>query len=357
MLKMKMISLVCLSVFLLFYGCKNEEVKRETVKTVKVTTAVVYGEERTLSFPGKVKAASEIDLAFRISGPIAKINVTEGQFVCKGEVIAEMDSRDYNIQFSATEAEYKQIKTEAERIIQLHEKQSVSDNDYGKAVSGLKQITAKYEAHKNALSDTKLTAPFDGYIQKRYFNKAEVISAGMPVFSMISTEIPEVEINIPASEYIRRDKFDSFYSHFDIYSGKTFPLELISISQKANLNQLYAVCLRLKTMSNQQMPSPGMSTMVTIKFKPENSTLVSIPLTAVFEQNEKQTVWIYNDKQKTVQARTIRISEIPNNGTAIVSEGIASGEQVVSAGVYSLTDGCKVKLLPEVSSSNIGGIL
>ncbi|MCS2873858.1 efflux RND transporter periplasmic adaptor subunit [Bacteroides thetaiotaomicron] len=357
MMKIKMISLVCLSVFLLFYGCKNGEAKREIAKTVKVSTAIVHGEEKTTSFPGKVKAASEIDLAFRINGPITKINVTEGQFVRKGEVIAEMDSRDYYIQLSATEAEYKQVKSEAERIIQLYEKQSVSDNDYDKAVSGLRQVTAKYEAHKNALSDTKLIAPFDGYIQKRYFNKAEVISAGMPVFSMISTEVPEVEINIPASEYIRKEKFESFYCHFDTYPDKMFPLELISVNQKANLNQLYTVRFRLKTTNNQQMPSPGMSSMVTIKFKPESSDLVSIPLAAVFEQNGKQTVWIYNDEQKTVQARTIRMSEIPNNGTVIVSEGISPGEKVISAGVYSLIDGCEVKLLPEVSSTNIGGIL
>ena len=356
-MRMKLVSLICLSGFMLFTGCRQKEAEKDTVRTVKTVVVKTSGGEKTASFPGKVKAASDIDLSFRISGPITKVNVTEGQFVRKGEVVAEMDLRDYQTQLSATEAEYKQVKAEVERITTLHEKQSVSDNDYDKAVSGLRQMTAKYNAHKDALSDTKLRAPFDGYIQKRYFNRSEVISAGMPVFSMISTEVPEVEINIPASEYIRRDKFESFSAHFDIYSGKEFPLELISINQKANLNQLYTVRLRLKVADKQQMPSAGMSTMVTIKFKPESSALVSIPLTAIFEQNGKQTVWIYNDKSKTVQSRSVRIAEIPNDGTAIISEGISSGEQVVSAGVYTLTEGANVKLLPEVSSTNAGGVL
>ena len=179
----------------------------------------------------------------------------------------------------------------------------------------------------------------------------------MPVFSMISMEIPEVEINIPASEYIRRDKFESFYSNFDLYSGKEFPLELISINQKANMNQLYTVRLRFKAADKKQMPTAGMSTMVTITFKPENSSLVSIPLTAIFEQKGQQTVWVYNSKSQTVTSRAIHIAEIPNDGTAIVSEGIAPGEQVVSAGVHALTEGCKVKLLPEVSATNVGGLL
>ncbi|WP_298647806.1 efflux RND transporter periplasmic adaptor subunit [uncultured Proteiniphilum sp.] len=352
--------IVCMSLcglLLITTGCKQQKEQKEVIKTVKVDTAVTYGEKRAVSFPGKVKAASEIDLAFRISGPITQINVTEGQFVRKDQVLAEMDSRDYAVQLSATEAEYKQVKAEAERIIRLYEKQSISENDYDKAVSGLKQITAKYNAHQNALSDTKLRAPFDGYIQKRYFNRNETISAGMPVFSMISAETPEVEINIPAGEFIQRDQFDSYSCYFELYPGRTFPLELISINRKANLNQLYAVRLRFKEEPHSSMPSPGMSTMVTIQFKPEHTTMVSILLTAIFEIDNTPTVWVYDEEQQKINARKIRIAEILTDGTLIVSEGLNAGEQVVSAGVHSVSDGEKVKLLPRATTTNVGGLL
>jgi RND family efflux transporter MFP subunit len=335
----------------------QEKEQKEVIKTVKVDTAVTYGEKMTVSFPGRVKAASEIDLAFRISGPIVKINVTEGQFVRKDQALAEMDSRDYAVQLSATEAEYKQVKAEAERIILLYEKQSVSENDYDKAVSGLQQITAKYNAHQNAMSDTKLRAPFDGYIQKRYFDKNETISAGTPVFSMISAETPEVEINIPAGEFIRRDRFEAYSCYFELYPNHTFPLELISINRKANLNQLYTVRFRLKEGYTSQMPSPGMSTMVTIQFKSENTAMVSIPLTAVFEIDHKPTVWVYDEAQQKINARNIRISEILTDGRLIVSEGLKAGELVISAGVRRLSDNEKVKLLPEATTTNVGGLL
>lgn len=355
---MKKILFICLCASLLgSTGCKQDKEQKEVIKTIKVDSAITYGEKKTVSFPGKVKAASEVNLAFRISGPITKINVTEGQFVRKGQVIAEMDSRDYAIQLSATEAEYKQIKAEAERIIQLHERQSVSENDYDKAVSGLQQITAKYDAHKNALSDTKLKAPFDGYIQKRYFDSNETISAGMPVFSMISAGTPEVEIYIPAGEFIQRDQFDSYSCYFELYPNRTFPLELIAINRKANLNQLYTVRLRFNKEPDSPLPSPGMSTMVTIQYKPENATMVSIPLNAVFEINNSPTVWVYDSTQQRVNARAIRISEIMTDGTLTVSEGLRAGEKVVSAGVHHLSDGEKVKLLPQTTETNVGGLL
>lgn len=355
---MKKIVVMVLSGFILtFSACKSEKNQKMTMKTVKVSTAVAYGENKTVAFPGKVKATSDINLAFRISGPIAKINVKEGEYVRKGQVLAEMDSRDYEIQLSATEAEYNQIKGEAERVIKLYEQESVSENDYDKAVSGLQQITAKYNAHKNALADTKLVSPFDGYIQRRYYDKDETISAGMPVFSIISSGTPEVEVNIPANDFIQRENFDSYTCTFDIYPGVDFPLDLISVNQKANLNQLYTMRLKMRTVENHSLPSPGMSTMVTINFKPENTNLVSIPLTSMFEQDGKAAVWVYQPSQHIVQLRYVKASEIPTDGTVIISEGLKAGDVVVSAGVHTLHDGEQVKLLPEVSQSNAGGML
>lgn len=342
---------------LLFSACKQQSKHAETIPMVKVKTVSSYGEEQIISFPGKVKASSEINLAFRISGPIYKINVKEGEFIRKGEVIAEMDSRDYALQFSATEAEYKQVKAEVERVIQLYEKQSVPENDYDKAVSGLQQITAKYNAHKSALEDTKLIAPFDGYVQKLYFDKGETVSAGMPIFSIISSDMPEVEINIPANEFIRSDRFSKFTCSFDIYPGELFPLELIAINQKANLNQLYTV--RLKTVKNKtgQLPTAGMSTMVDIYLKTDHSDWVAIPINAMFEKDGKNCVWVYDESKQTVNIRSIQLAEILTDGTLVVSEGVKAGEKVVSAGVHYLSDGEKVRVMPEASQTNVGGLL
>jgi RND family efflux transporter MFP subunit len=338
-------------------GCRRQKERNVTVKTVKVHTAATCGERQVVSFPGKVKAAAEIDLAFRIGGPIAKVNATEGQFVSKGEVLAEMDSRDYAVQLSATEAEYRQVKAEAERIIKLYEKQSVTENDYDKAVAGLKRMAAQYDAHRNALADTKLRAPFDGYVQKRYFDRNETIGAGMPVFAVISAGVPEVEINIPAVEFIQRDLFESYDCYSELYPGRTFPLELISINQKANLNQLYAVRLRFGEDALPSKPAPGMTVMVAIRLRAEGGAQVSIPLTALFEIDHTPSVWVYDEERQTVGARTVRIAEILADGSLIVAEGLTAGERVVSAGVHNLSDGERVKLLPPATATNVGGLL
>jgi RND family efflux transporter MFP subunit len=353
---MKKIVLLAFVFMLALASCKQNKTKGDFIQTVKVDTVRIYGESKSVIFPGKVIAASDINLAFRISGPISRVYVDAGRFVKKGEVLAEIDSRDYIVQLSATEAEYQRIKSESERIIALYEKGSIAPNDYDKAVYGLSQITAKYDAHKNALADTKLCAPCDGYIQKRLFEPGETISAGLPVLSMISAGTDEVEINIPSSDYIRRNNFDSYFCTVDIYPGKTYPLELVGITQKANSNQLYTMRLRL-TGNGKNKPGPGMSTMVTIQYKTEETENVSIPLTSILEAEEGTKVWVYNEMTGVISARFIHIAEILTNGTVIVSSGLSHGELVVSGGVNSVKDGEKVQLLPKVSSTNVGGML
>ena len=331
--------------------------QKETIKTVKVTAAVRYGGGKKAYFPGKVRAASEINLSFRISGPVVGIHVEEGQFVRKGQMMAKMDMRDYAIQFAATEAEFTQVKAEVERVTQLFELEIGTANDYDKAISAMKQITAKYNAHKNALEDTKLTAPFDGYVKKRYFDEGETIGAGTPVFSIISAASPEVIMNIPVGFYMQRNIFDTYTCHFELFPDKTYPLELISINPRANLNQLHTVLFRLKNNENWTMPPIGASTMVTIHFKQENTEMVSIPLAALFELDGKPTVWVYDENEQKVEARNIFLHEIRKNESIVVSEGLKTGERVVSAGVHRLSAGEKVRLLPLASQSNIGGVL
>lgn len=355
---MKRVVLILASVLFLFAGCNNKQVAKENIRMVKTETVVRYGENETVSYPGKVKASAEVNIAFRISGPIAAIRAKEGELVHKGQVLAQMDSRDYEIQLQATEAEYKQVKAEAERIMELYEKNSIAENDYDKAVAGLRRITAKYESHKNALADTKLVAPFEGYVQKKYFDKDETISAGMPVFSLISTRSPEVVINIPAGDFIRREQFDACSCSFDVYPDRLFPLELIGVNHKANLNQLYTVRFKLsESAGNEVLPSPGMSTMVTIAFKPKTAGMVAIPVSAMFEIDGCTSVWLYDAATQKVTARQIRLFEILADGTVVVAEGLQPGDVVVVAGVHSLTDGQQVKLLESPSKTNVGGLL
>ena len=337
-------------------GCRSQQSVSEEAIVVKVDTVRSYDGDFRISYPGKVRAAADVNLAFRVAGPIAKVPVRVGQYVRKGDVLAEIDPRDYETQLAATEAQYKQVKAEAERIIELQKRGSAPDNDRDKAFYGLQQVGAKYEANKNALADTKLLAPFDGYVQKKYFEAGETVAAGTPVVAIIGAQCLEVEINIPASDYIRRRRFDSYVCEADVLPGVFFPLELIGIAQKANLNQLYNIRFRLSPEASDTL-SAGMNANVTIYYKPDERNLSAVPLSAVFEKDGGSAVWVYDPVSQTISRRMVEPVDLHKDGVMLVSGGIAPGEIVVAAGLRSLEEGQRVEPLKPVSETNVGGLL
>lgn len=338
-------------------SCGNKVQQKGHVASVKIDTVVANGEKSFLQYPGRVKAAQDIDMSFRVSGKIKSINVKDGQSVRAGQLLAVMDPGDYEVQLAATEAKYHQIKAEAERVIALYNDGGTTPNDYDKAVYGLKQIEALYKHHKDELAYTKLYAPFDGFIQKRYFEAHETVGAGMPVLSLLSKGTPEVEINIPAAEYIRRGQFSRYHCTFDIYPGKVYPLKLIGITHKANANQLYTMRLKIE-VGDHPMPSAGMNTMVSIFFTDADDNTLQLPSNSLFSDDGKSSVYVFNPSTKTVKMCRVNVVRPLNNGkTIITSSEVKAGDIVVSAGVHAIKNGDEVRPLSPFSRTNIGGLL
>ena len=237
------IGLICAAALpaLLLQGCAPHRDGDNRPPAVQVDTAETYGSGRTLEFPGRVKAAEEVNLAFQIPGTLLRVHAGQGTSVRQGELIAELDERDYRLRLEAVEAEYESIRAEAERVIALYADSVATPDAYDKARYGLRQIEAKYESCRNQLADTKIYAPFDGIVQRRLFDPPTVVAAGMPVVTLLSGSAPEIEINIPGSEYVRRGEFAAFEAAFDFWPGRRIPLRLLSVAPKANANQLYTV--------------------------------------------------------------------------------------------------------------------
>ena len=349
--------LASLSLLPLIASCGSGTKEAENLRTVKTDTVLSAEEQAYLQYPGRVKAAQDVSLSFRVSGTIEKIYAEDGARVRQGQLLAQLDPTDYQMQLDATEAEYKQVKADAERVMALYRDSVSTPSANDKAVSGLKQITAKYRHHKDEVSYTRLYAPFDGFVQKRLFEAHETIGAGMPVLSMISGGMPEVEINLPAAEYIRRGQFSSYHCTFDIYPGQVYPLKLISVTPKANANQLYTMRMQLLA-DKQPLPSPGMNTMVTIGYNEDKSHQLSVPSGALLQKDGKAQVFVYNPSDKKVNARTVTLLRLLGNGRSIISSpDLKAGEQVVFSGVHHLKDGETVKPLAGTTETNVGGLL
>lgn len=343
------------AMILLLAAC-NTNKEEKFVRSVKLVQPVALGNVSYKSLSGTVKESREISLGFKTDGQIDKILVKEGDFVRQGQTIAMLDQEDYQLGVDAYQIQYDQMKNEVERMKQLYEAKSLNGNDYEKAMAGLEQLRVQLQINKNKLEYTTLKAPVSGYIQTVNYEKAEMVQAGSPIVNLLDVSKIEVEVDIPASLYMQQDKFSGFSCTSSLSPNVSYPLTLISINPKASSTQLYKMLLSL-TDNHSTKLTAGMNVVVNISLtdaQPDASRF-TLPVNSIFSEQEKSYVWVL-ENDSTVSKREIKLQGIDTTGKAIITQGIQGNEQIIKAGVHSLTENEKVHVLPESDKTNVGGL-
>lgn len=338
-------------------SCGNKQEKKEEAPLVDFCEVVDANGESIQRFTGKTKTASEVKLAFRVSGQLQNVLVKEGDYVRKGQVVAVMDSRDYQVQLNATQAEYDQIKADAERVMSLYSEGNTTASNNDKARYGLQQITQKLQNHKNQLADTQLRSTIDGYVQSKIHEAGETVSAGLPVVSIFDKGNTEVEIKMSATDFANMENYTRFYCKFDVTGDQEFPVAVSRTSQEANSSQLYAVRLKFVNGAPEKI-TPGMTTMVyAVVNGGKGSGVVKVPNTAVFNKGDKACVYVIDEKTNVVSIRNVNVTTLHTDGTCEIDNGLSVGETIVCTGVHHVTDKQKVRKLSKPSKDNVGGLL
>ncbi len=328
----------------------NEQSLRSVVITHPESTSVEA--DGVMSLPGTIKEGQTVQVSFKTGGQIANLNVKEGDYISKGQQIAELDAKDYQIALNASKAQYTQLKNEVERIKILYERNSVSKNEYEKAASGLEQVAADLQAKENQLQYTKLYSPACGYVQRIASHVGEMVNAGTAVVSLIDVEQMQVEVDLPYSIYQQRDNLTNFVAVLD---GKQYQLKKLNAIPKASSGQQYTMLLALPSDKNLKEES-GANVEVRFSFDKTKSqdAEMTVPESAIVYNNTEAAVWILN-QDSTISRRAIVVGSI-KDGQVVVRQGLDGAESIVKAGAAMLYDGEKVKVIGPKSTTNPGGL-
>ncbi len=327
------------------------------VRSVVLATPVELDSTYTIHHSGIVREAHTVSLGFKTAGQIARIHVCEGDYVRSGDLLAELDDADYRLGVEAVQIQYDQLKDEVERTKRLFEQNSVSANDYEKAVAGLKQLGVQLQANRNKLDYTKLHAPTDGYVQSVNFSPAEMVDAGTALITLLDMSHMEVTVDIPADEYRQRDRFLRYGCRAAGIDGE-LPMRLSGLTPKADGNQLYQLRLTFADRPDGRLTA-GMNVeigIVTAVSSPVSG--FAVPLCAVFreEGGNNPCVWVFG-RDSTVSRRPVVLNGTDAGGRAVVVGGLTGGERIVRAGVHVLREGERVRVVEKPGETNIGGLL
>ena len=153
----------------------------------------------TRSFPGKLLPSEQSKLAFEIPGKINIINVDIGDEVKKGQILAELDGREASAQLEQAKAKYDLAKQVLIRYKDLRSQGHISIQDLDNANSEELIAKSQYDFYKVKFEQTKLLAPFDGFIQNRFLDTGSVINGGVPIIEILDSTNVKAHISIPIS--------------------------------------------------------------------------------------------------------------------------------------------------------------
>ena len=352
---MKKYILVFLLIFL-FTACKKEA-KEEMIRAVKIQEINSMQDENfNVEFPAQISPSQKTVLAFKYAGKIKSINFESGDFVKKGQVIAVIDDTDYKVNLDAFSKKYEAAKAVAQNAEQqfaraetLYRGDALAKKDYDNAlmqrnvaISTFKEASAGLQNARNTLNDTKIVAPYDGYIDKKVVDVGTVVPEGGPVVSFISNEITDISVNASVRdiEYIKNAENIVFK---DSGSDKIYGLKIKSIAQNPDsINLTYPVVFTFSELSENDKFLSGQTGTVTIAVKNKGKEEILVPINAFFE-DKGSNVYLFKDG-KAVKT-PIELGELRETDKISVVKGLKTGDKVIVAGVSKLADGDKVKLL------------
>lgn len=215
------------AVLLLMTSCGKKEEAKPTKNRVVKTTRVESRSEIKKDFAGIVEAVEYVKLAFRVSGQVVELPIIEGQKVRKGDLIAVIDPRDISLQYAADKAAYETACSQLDRNKRLLEKQAISKQDYEASVANHERAKSAYELSTNNMKDTRLTAPFNGSIEKRLVENFQRVNSGEGIVQLVNTNKLRIKFTIPDSYlYLIKSNKHNFSVEFDTYKGQSFNASL-----------------------------------------------------------------------------------------------------------------------------------
>ncbi|MFR9545583.1 MAG: efflux RND transporter periplasmic adaptor subunit [Rikenellaceae bacterium] len=343
---------VLLLVSIAISSCAPKSPSPKIIRPVKLYT-VESLESFEKSFSGVVSPDEYSNLAFKMGGYITSMNVVDGQRVRKGEIVAQIDPQDFQLQYDAQSAAYTKAKSQSIRAKKLLEKDAISQHEAESFEAAYVGAESAYRASQITLDETRLIAPFDGFIQKKYVESHQRVQSGEPIVCLINPNALQVQFTIPETniEYISKDS--KLYVEFDAYRGERFEAavkEYVEASPDGAGVPVYLKITDPKFDLSKYNISVGFSCRVglTIESSSQYTSALTVPLSAIILDNEtgKKSIFCYNPKEQIVEKRFVSDNGVIVGRDKIIVEGdLKAGESVVAAGASYLTDGQKVKVL------------
>jgi multidrug efflux system membrane fusion protein len=343
---------LALAATLALAGCGRDGPAATPPRAVLVVHPGAAGDPGGLAFAGDVRAREESALSFRVGGKLVRRLVDVGDRVRAGQVLAELDAQDLQLQAGAAQAqlaaaqgELARAGADRARYAQLAQQQLVSRSAldaqnaaYAAAAGQAKAARANYDAARNAAGYARLLAPRNGVIALRQAEAGQVVAAGQTVFGLAADGAREVVIALPEARM--HDFSVGQPAQVELWNapGKRLPARIREISPAADAQtRTYATRVALDD-AQAAADGLGQSARVFFAAAPGGAKL-AVPLAAVQPAPDGgKALWVVDPATHRVRLAPVRLGAYAEDSVPVLG-GVSAGDWIVAAGGHLLREG------------------
>ena len=350
--------LAILGAAMLVSACSRPAPPEEPVRSVKVITVGLGAFESGQEYAGEVRARVESRLGFRVAGKITKRTVEVGQRVKAGQLLAQLDPRDYQLAADAGRAQVVSATTQRDlaaadltRYRALKDQNFISGAELERreatlkaAQATLEQAQAQLAGQGNQTGYTQLLADVSGVVTAVEAEAGQVVAAGTPVVRIAQDGPRDVVFAVPEDK-LARVPVGSAVTVRSWTGGPSLRGTVRELAASADpVTRTFPVKVTLSEKdAGEALPLGATAYVVPQAGAQLAGGVIKLPTSALRQEGKGSAVWVLDTASMTVRSQPVQIATADGN-EAVIASGLQPGQKVVSAGVHVLSPGQKVTI-------------
>jgi membrane fusion protein (multidrug efflux system) len=319
-------------------ACSSKKETKESIGKFTITSPLVTDTSFTKEYVSEIQSLQNVEIRGKVKGFIEKIYVDEGQRVKAGQLLFTIRPKEYEAELLKARAEVKKAEVELQNTKSLADKNIVSKSELAMATAKLEGVKADEALAELYVSYTKITAPYDGVIDRLKLKSGSLMDEGTLLTTISNNKEVYAYFNVSELEYLdyktnpaaknNNVKLILANNQPHKYVGK---IETVEGEFDKNTG---SIPFRAKFPNPDYLLKHGETGRVQLNIAIKNAII--IPQKSTFELQDKIYVYVV-DKNNVVKSRLIHVGQKLSN-IYVVESGLSADDKIVYEGIQSVKE-------------------